>query len=350
MPAAPLSYNQFGHDMDEALPLAPLILRGVVFDPPLFCAPMAAITHSAFRRLLADFGGTGALFTEMLSARMILREDRERSPCLKRRPHEGKLIYQLMVTDTLHLPEIIDRLSVLKPDGLDLNAACDAYAAVRKGCGSELFDDAPRLRQILKVLRRCFAGPLLTKIRLGRQSEGWRDRLQERLRLLEDEGVDAVTVHPRFFEEKFKRSARHELYGELARQTRLPIIASGDIRGPQDMREQAAALAPASGVMVGRMAAACPWVFARWRNPALRVDHAEVWRRLCGYIAEDFDEAPALARLKVLAPYFARNFFFGHTFFKAVHGAHDLASALRRAEEFLAAGPALVREISVNGI
>jgi tRNA-dihydrouridine synthase len=311
---------------------------------------MAAITHSAWRRLLSDFGGYGALFTEMLSARMILREDRERSPCLKRRPREGKLIYQLMAADTVRLPEIIARLAPLRPDGLDLNAACDAYAAVRQGCGSALFEDAPRLRDILRVMRRSFSGPLFAKIRLGRQSEGWRGRLEERLRLMADEGVDAVTVHPRFFGEKFKRSARHALYGELARQAGLPIIASGDIRGPEDLREHAGPLAPVSGVMIGRMAAACPWVFARWRKPGLRVDHAEVWRRLCGYVAEDFDETQALARLKVIAPYFARNFSFGHTFFKAVQAAPDMAAVRRRADEFLCAGPALVRQVSVNGI
>jgi tRNA-dihydrouridine synthase len=311
---------------------------------------MAAITHSAFRRLLSDFGGYGALFTEMLSARMILREDLARSPCLKRRAREGKLIYQLMASDTVRLPEIIDRLSPLRPDGLDLNAACSAYAATRQGCGAALFDDPPRLRAVLRVMRRCFPGPLFAKIRLGRQSEGWRGRLEDRLRLMADEGVDALTVHPRFFEEKFKRSARHALYGELARQARLPVIASGDIRGPEDLREHAAALAPAAGVMIGRMAAACPWVFARWRRPDLRVDHAEVWRRLCDYVAEDFAPAPALSRLKVIAPYFARNFFYGHSFFKAVHSAPDLAALRRRAEGFLCARPALDREVSVNGI
>ena len=336
--------------MADAPPLAPLTLRGVVFDPPLFCAPMAAITHSAFRRLLSDFGGYGALFTEMLSSRMILREDLEKSPCLKRRPGEGKLIYQLMVPDTVRLEEVIDRLGALRPDGLDLNAACSAYPATRQGCGAALFDDPPRLRAILRVMRRCFPGPLFVKIRLGRQSEDWQDRLGDRLRLIAGEGVDALTIHPRFFEEKFKRSARHALYGELARQAGLPVIASGDIRSPEDYREHAAALAPASGIMIGRMAAACPWVFARWREPGLRVDHAEVWRRLCDYVVEDFAPAPALARLKVIAPYFARNFFYGHSFFRAVHSAPDLAALRHRAERFLSAQPALDREVSVNGI
>lgn len=328
----------------------PLVIRGTVFDPPLFCAPMASITHSAFRRLISDFGGYGALFTEMLSAKTILRESLTDSPCLKRRPEEGKLIYQLLVQDSVRLPESIERLSALKPDGLDLNVACAAPKVLRQKGGAELFEDADRLREVLGVMRRAFAGPLFAKLRLGRQADGWRKRLRERLALMEGEGVDALTVHPRFQEEKFKRSARHALYAELAEQTRLPIIASGDVTGADFLRAPGAQFAPAAGIMVGRMAAACPWVFARWHDPGLAVDHAEVWRRLCDYIAEDFEPVRALSRLKVIAPYFARNFTFGHTFFKAVHSAPSFASARARAEDFLSARPALSRGVSVGGI
>ncbi|MFA6003894.1 MAG: tRNA-dihydrouridine synthase family protein [Elusimicrobiota bacterium] len=328
----------------------PLVLRGASFDPPRFCAPMAAITHCAFRRLLGDLGGCGALFTEMLSARMILREDLERSPALKRRPGEGKVIYQLMVTETARLDEIIARLAALKPDGLDLNAACSAPAVLAQGGGADLFDTPARLRDILAVMRRCFAGPLSVKIRLGREKAGWREELMERLRMFAGEGVDAVSIHPRFQEEKFKRRARHELYAELAGATRLPIIASGDITGPESARELAAQLAPVSGIMIGRMAAAQPWVFAKWRDPGFKADPAAVWTRLCEYIAEDFGPHQAVIRVKVLAPYFARNFLFGHSFFKAMNSAPDLAAVRARSEQFFATAPALSQSISVSGI
>jgi len=187
------------------LPMPPLTLRGVVCDPPLFCAPMASITHSAFRRLLADFGGVGAVFTEMLSAKTILVEDPERSPYLKRRPQEGKVFYQLLVTDTIRLDETLARLAPLRPDGLDLNLACAAPVVRQKRGGAALFDDPERLAAVLRVLRKGFAGPLTAKIRLGRDTDGWRLRLEERLRLLEGEGVDAVILHPRFFEDQAGR-------------------------------------------------------------------------------------------------------------------------------------------------
>jgi len=327
-----------------------LTLRGVTFAPALFCAPMAAITHSAFRRLLAGFGGYGALFTEMLSAKMILHESMESSPWLKRRPEEGKVIYQLMVMDKEHLPEIIDRLASLKPDGLDLNIACAAHTVVKQGGGADLFEDMDRLREIIRVMRKSFPGPLTAKIRLGHDKPSWQEKFTERLKLLEGEGVDALTVHPRFYEEKFKRSARHEFYAGLASDSKLPIIANGDINGPDFVNNHAAMFTPVAGMMVGRMAAACPWIFAMWHNPGMVVDHAGVWNRLCDYIVEDFIEAEALIRMKIIVPYFARNFMFGHELFKAVHNSPDVATARERAAKFFTESPGLVQRVDVSGI
>jgi tRNA-dihydrouridine synthase len=330
--------------------LAPLTLRGVTFDPPLFCAPMARITHCAFRRLVSDFGGYGGLFTEMLCAKMILQENVATSPWLKRRPAEGKVIYQLLVVDTVRLPETLERLATLQPDGIDLNGACPAYIIRRMGGGAGLFADAGRLREILRVMRRHYHGPLTVKIRLGRRTDDWRERLRERLRILEEEGVDAITLQPRFSEERRGRGVRHELYAELAAETRLPLIANGEIMGRAFYDRHAAALAPTAALMIGRIAAARPWIFAQWHKPDLAVDHAEVWERLMDYIAEDFSPQQALIQTKIIAPYFARNFSFGHCLFIAVQTANDFETARARAAAFLRASPTLVREISLSGI
>ncbi len=334
---------------DSSLPPT-LTLRGVSFHPALFCAPMAGITHSAFRRLLADFGGYGALFTEMLSAKMIVHENGITSPWLKRRPHEGKVIYQLLVTDTINLPQIIARLEPLNPDGLDLNSACSAPNVRRQGGGSTLFDDLPRFRAILQVMRQQFPGPLTVKIRIGPERTDWRHHLRDRLRLMEDEGVDALTLHTRFTEESLNRPARHALYGELIAETRLPVIANGDITGAAFIRDQSTPFAGAAGLMIGRMAAARPWIFAQWHNPTFKPDPAQVWNRLCAYISEDFPPHQALIRIKIITPYFARNFVYGHTLFLAVQSAPDLPTALARANHFLETSPEVFQEVSVSGI
>ncbi len=311
---------------------------------------MSNLTHSALRRLMADFGGYGAVFTEMLSAKMILHENFKNSPWLKRRPQEGKVIYQLLVTDSHRLPEIVARLSELSPDGLDLNCSCGAPTILQQRGGAALFDDTERLAAILQILRRCFAGPLTVKVRLGRQRHNWRDHLMERLRVLESEGVDALILHPRFHEEKFRRVARHDLYGDIAAGTRLPLIASGDIGGRDFVNARAAQFARVAGLMVGRLAIAQPWLFGRWHKPNLAVDPAEIAERLCGYLADDFGPDKALRRLKVWAPYFACNFAFGHTLFKGVQSAPDWDTAVNRLRAFLSAKPERLDPISVSGL
>lgn len=328
----------------------PLVLRGVPFDPPLFLAPMAEISHSAFRRLVADFGGAGALFTEMLSAKMLLNEEMLRSPWTKRRACEGRVIYQLLVVDTEKLPDILEHLAPLAPDGLDLNSSCPAPTIRAMGGGADLFESAERLGAIVRMLRRHFAGPLTVKIRLGREAEGWRARLGERLRLLRDEGVDGLTLHPRFAGDKLKREPRHELYAELAAEAQLPIIANGDILDPHYIHSRAADFAPAAGLMLGRIAAARPWIFAQWRKPDLVVDHAAVWQRFCDYVEEDFVAERALGRVKVFTAYFSRNFMFGHNFRMSIQSAPTIAEARGRAAKFFAAGPALTKHISLSGI
>jgi len=327
------------HPAVDARP--PLVLRGVVFDPPLFSAPMAGITHSAFRRLLADFGGYGALYTEMLAGKCILHEDELQSPWLKRRPAEGRVIYQLLIANESRLPEIGARMQSIRPDAVDLNLACDAPLVRRLGGGSNLFGDMNRMRAILRGLRAHFQGPLLAKIRLGDEGEGWPERLRERLHLFEDEGVDALVVHTRYVGEKLGRPARPWLYAALTEETRLPIIANGDLHCPDILARHAAPLSAVRGIMVGRMLVACPWLFGKWHNPALSVDRVALWNRYCDYLLEDFAPDVALKRLKIFTPYFARNFFFGHTLFTGVQVAPDFATARARAQAFFEQSPRL---------
>lgn len=317
------------------------MLRGVDFDPPLFSAPMAGITHSAFRRLLADFGGYGALYTEMLASKCILQEDEVQSPWLKRRPAEGKVIYQLLMADDARLPEIGARLRRLRPDAVDLNLACDAPPVQKSGGGANLFGDMDRMRAILRGLRAQFEGPLLVKIRLGQESDGWRERLRQRLRMFEDEGVDAVVVHTRYFREKLGRPARPWLYAELAEQTRLPIIANGDMHCHDFGARDTGPLSAVRGLMVGRMLVACPWLLGQRSNPNLSVDRVAIWNRYCDYLLEDFVPDIALKRLKIFTPYFARNFFFGHTLFTGIQNAADFATARARAQAFFEQAPRL---------
>ncbi len=327
-----------------------LTLRGITFPSALFCAPMVGITHSAFRRLLSEFGGYGALFTEMLSAPALLHESPTYSTFIRKRPAEGPVIYQLLLNGSEDLPAVLDKAAACGPAGIDLNCGCGAPDARRIGGGTALFDDPPRLRAILAGLRRHHAGLLTVKIRLGQTRLDWRERFRHALKLFEDAGVDAVILHPRFSDEKLKRSARHELFPWAAGQTRLPLIANGDITGPDTIARHPEYFAGAAGIMLGRMAAARPWIFHAWRNPGYAPDYTAVWSRLYDYIMEDFLPGRALSRLKIFTAYYARNFLFGHTLFTAARSARTETELRERALLFLANRPTVVNQPTLSGI
>ena len=160
------------------------------------------------------------------------------------------------------------------------------------------------------------------------------------MKLFEDSGLDAVILHPRFFEDKFKRRARHELLPWAASLTRLPLIANGDIDGPETVVATPDLFKPAAAIMIGRMAAARPWVFATWDRP-LNLDLANIWHRFSDYTSEDFTPEMAIRRIKLYTEYYARNFQFGHSFYTAVQNAPTLDAVRERADAFFSTSPVL---------
>lgn len=321
-----------------------LAFQSTVVTPALFLAPMAGVTHSAFRRLLGDFGGHGAVFTEMVSASAFLKENADLSPFTKRRPIEGPVVIQFRMSDEDRVEAVIEKAAALAPLAIDLNLGCPAPKIQQQASGAALWRDFARLASVLRRIRSVYGGPLSVKVRLGDPTEDWRTPFLERMKLFEDAGVDVLTVHPRFSDEKLKRRARWELFPWIADQTRLPVLGNGDVTRPEDVSGHTEAFAPLAGLMLGRAAAVRPWLFRAFAGlPPVAIDHAEVWDRLWGYTLEDFPPERALRRMQEFTVYFAQNFTFGHQLYKAVQVARDVHDLRRIALAFLEAGPQLRR-------
>ncbi|MDR2560636.1 MAG: tRNA-dihydrouridine synthase family protein [Holophagales bacterium] len=322
--------------MFDAIQIGDAIIR-----PALFLAPMAGITNSAFRRLVADFGGYGALYTEMLSGAAFLREDALQSPFTKRRAEEGCVIGQFYLSGREDVDGIFAKAQDMGYWAIDINLGCPAPEIQRMGCGAALFRDFERLKSLLAKIRRVYHGPLTAKCRLG-DIEDWRWPFKERLSLLEDNGICALTVHPRLSTEKLKRRARWEEFPWIASMAKMPIIGNGDIFSPSDVDARPEHFGPLSGLMLGRVAAIKPWAFREFSGmEPMRIDHAEVWARHYEYTLEDLPPERAIGRIKEFTHYFASNFVFGHMLRKAALKAKTLQEIKDNALKFLSNGPAL---------
>ena len=320
-----------------------LALDGKTIAPALFLAPMAGITNSAFRRLLADFGGYGALTTEMLSASAFLHEKPGQSAFSKRRDCEGLVIYQFRTSGAEDLEAIFAKMEGIDATAIDLNLGCPAPEIQQQASGAALFRDFDRLREVLARIRRCYQGTLTVKVRLGDDPEHWRQPFLDRLRLFEDSGVHAVTVHPRFSTEKLKRRARWEEFPWIAAHTRLPVIGNGDVCSRQDIEGNRASFEPLAGLMLGRIVAQKPWIFRNFAGlQPLAIDHAEIWDRLYRYTLEDLPPERAFGRMKEFTAYFAKNFFFGHELYKCIQKARSVSEVRVAALGFLESAPKLM--------
>ncbi|MDM7998099.1 MAG: tRNA-dihydrouridine synthase family protein [Acidobacteriota bacterium] len=317
-------------------------LNGTTLSPALFLAPMAGITNSAFRRLLSDFGGYGALTTEMLSPSAFLHEDPNQSAFSRRRECEGPVIYQLRTSGEENLEAAVAKLERQNPLAIDLNLGCPAPEIQKQASGAALFRDFPRLEQVLKRIRACYTGTLTVKCRLGDDPENWRAGFLERLRLFEDYGVHAITVHPRFSGEKLKRRARWHEFPWIAAQTRLPVIGNGDIRSLEDIEKNHDFFSPLAGLMLGRIAAQKPWIFREFtQGPLPDIDYAGIWLRLYDYTLEDLPPERAIGRLKEFTTYYAHNFFFGHELFRGCLKARSVEEVRDAAVRFFDTAPEL---------
>jgi tRNA-dihydrouridine synthase B len=289
------------------------------------------------------------VWTEMLAARQILSENFTKSPWLRRHPMESCLFYQLMVNSEDPIERVLGRLDEAGADALDLNLACDSRTARSCLAGSALFADFNALSLVLHRVRRHWPHVLTVKIRLGHEGPDWQPRFVERLKLLEGAGVDAVILHVRFVEERFKRRARHELFPWAASLTGLPLIANGDLTDPDSIRQRDQDFRSVRAIMLGRIAVARPWIFSTWDRPA-NVDLAAIWEKMYYYITEDFPANLAFRRLKMFSKYFAANFKFGHQFITDLARASSLQDMRERAHAFFARAPEITVKPTVFGL
>ncbi len=189
-------------------PLHQVQVRNLRISPPLLLAPMAGLTHTALRQIISGFGGVGLLSTEMLGAKRLPVENPGISPYLIRTASEKPLSYQLLVANAGEIARAIDALHGLKADAVDLNMGCPAPAVRRLGAGASLMEQPEDVRCIVAEARKRTALPLSAKIRLG--SEPDERKLKAFCTMLEDEGVDMLSIHARFTKESFAREPRWE--------------------------------------------------------------------------------------------------------------------------------------------
>jgi nifR3 family TIM-barrel protein len=268
----------------EARVPAEVRLGPVVVAPATVLAPMAGVTDTVFRRFIRhaslfsrDQGseirdqdgvdsevtnaqsGCGLLMTEFTSADGLARmRESKRARYLTFYDDEHPIGAQLFGANPVTLAEAARIVEETGFDLVDLNLGCPAKKVVGSNGGSGLLRDLPRIGEIFRAVRKAVTIPFTVKFRLG-----WNDAeivCLELARMAEQEGLNGVALHARTREQGYSGQARWEWIARVKQAAGIPVIGNGDIRTPED----AAAMVAQTGcdaVMIGRAAAANPWIF-----------------------------------------------------------------------------------------
>lgn len=316
-------------------------IRGLRIDPPLLLAPMAGLTHTALRQVMSGFGGIGLLSTEMLSAKRLPTENPGISPFLIRTASETPLSHQLLISSAEETGPALHALHRFRADAIDLNMGCPAPAVGRIGAGFALMEQPDEARRIVSEARKRTELPLTAKIRLGAELDG--RKLRDFCVMLEDEGIDLLSVHARLKNESFARSPRWERIAAIKEWITIPVVANGGIFSVRDAAE-CLRLSRADGLMLGRGAAIKPWLFAEIARELFgsavtepAVSLPELYGVYVDNLIRHFRPEYRLGRLKEFTHYFSKNYAFGHHLAIRVQTSSSVNEARERATAFFQA-------------
>ncbi len=221
-------------------------------------APMTKGSNLPYRRLCVELGARVTI-SEMTVARRL--KQRRKAEFALIRKFEGEPFFGVQLAGTN--PEEIGWAAALVEsrgaDLVDLNCGCPIDHFTHKGIGAALGRQPQRIRRIAEAMKKAVTKvPVTVKLRLG-----WNDEMRnviEQAQAAVDGGADALFVHGRTRNARYRFAADWEAIGSVVAAVPVPVVGNGDILFPQDVTS-ARARSGAAGVMSARGVLIKPWLF-----------------------------------------------------------------------------------------
>jgi len=225
---------------------------------PIISAPMAGISDLPYR-LIMKRHGAALVFTEMISANGLFFNGKATRELLNSRAEEHPLGVQLFGDDPERLAEAVKQVEDCG-ELIDLNLGCPVRKVIRSGSGSALLREPDKVARIVSAIRQATSRPLTIKFRSGWDHDSI--NFLEIARIATEEGVDAVTLHPRTRSQMFGGQADWQQIKRLKEALSVPVIGSGDLFSAEcikTMFEQTGC----DAVMIGRGGYGNPWIISQ---------------------------------------------------------------------------------------
>ena len=263
--------------------LPPLPYGSIIF------APMEGITDEAFRKTILK------LYPEW----DVLATDFLRVPSAGRYPQkhlirhfgkelfeipwvQDKTMFQILTSQKAFTVDMVKQVEDLQIPWLDMNIGCPSNTVCKSRGGSYLLTDLHTLRELVKNIRTNFSGRFTAKIRIGyHDTNGFEDSIK----LLNDEGVEMITVHGRTRDDMYKVPARWSFIERAVQISQVPIIGNGDVWSTIDI-DRMLKETGCHGVMVARGALKAPWMAQDYKRAYFKPSIEETTKKIKEFLYE----------------------------------------------------------------
>lgn len=222
----------------------------------LILAPMAGVTDVGFRKVARE-NGADFSFTEMINANGLCYNPEKTKNLLHTENVESPVGVQLFGHNEEYISKAITSPLLEKFDIIDINMGCPAPKIVNNGEGVALMNDLPLASKIISSAIKNTNKPVTVKFRKGFKDNG--SQCFELLKICEDNGVSAVTIHGRTHYDGYSGMVDYDTIAKLKAVSKIPVIGNGDVTNLVSYKKMLETGVDA--VMIGRGALGQPWIF-----------------------------------------------------------------------------------------
>jgi len=230
----------------------------------LFLAPMEDITDPSFR-MVCKIHGADFMYTEFISSDGLIRDGKKSVRKLGIYDFErpiGIQLYGHLIDAMVEAAHISEEAN---PELIDINFGCPVKKIANRGAGAGMLRNVSLMIKLTEAIVKAVKLPVTVKTRLGWDEES--KNIIEVAEMLQDVGIQALTIHGRTRAQLYKGVADWTLIGEVKNNPRIkiPVIGNGDIDGPVRAKEMFERYG-VDGIMIGRATVGRPWIFRDIRH------------------------------------------------------------------------------------
>ena len=237
-------------------------IGNVKIDGKLVLGPMAGVTDLPFRVLCKE-QGADLIYTEMVSAKGIMYNNKNTEALLQVEEKERPVALQLFGSDPKIMSEQAKRIEHRNFDIVDVNMGCPVPKVVNNGEGSALMENPELIGEIVSAMTNILEKPVTVKIRKGFGADDC--NAPEIAKIVEQSGGAAVAVHGRTREQYYSGTADWEVIRKVKEAVSIPVIGNGDLFTPQDAKRMLSETG-CDAVMFARGVRGNPWLFSQTKT------------------------------------------------------------------------------------